>query len=104
MSGELLVISWGGTFGAVRTAVRQALGSGKSVAHAHLRYLNPFPRNLEQVLRSYRKVIVPEINLGQLSLLLRARFLLDIVGINEMRGKMFQVSSLVQRTREILAT
>src|SRR5437763_6017497 len=68
--GELLVVGWGGTYGAIRSAVAAAQSAGKSVAGTHIRYLNPFPRNLGEVLSRYEKVLVPELNLGQLSLLL----------------------------------
>ena len=68
--GDLLVVSWGGTYGACTTAVQRCRAEGLSVAHAHLRYLYPFPRNLGDVLRNYRRVLVPELNLGQLRMLL----------------------------------
>jgi|SRR5579872_6986318 len=83
---ELLVLSWGGTFGPVAAGVRRARRKGGKVAHAHLRYLNPFPRNLGDVLRSYERVLVPEINLGQLLQMVRAEFLVDAVGYNRVRG------------------
>ncbi|MEX0718500.1 MAG: 2-oxoacid:acceptor oxidoreductase subunit alpha [Planctomycetaceae bacterium] len=101
-SGELLVVSWGGTFGSVRTAVRQCLAEGRSVAHAHLRYLNPFPRNLGQILQSYDKVLIPELNLGQLRLLLRAEFLVDAAGLNKVQGKPFLVSEIVEKIHAML--
>ncbi|MEX2285509.1 MAG: 2-oxoacid:acceptor oxidoreductase subunit alpha [Planctomycetaceae bacterium] len=94
-SGDLLVVSWGGTFGSVRTAVRHCIERGRSVAHAHLRYLNPFPRNLGKILSSYRKVLVPELNNGQLRSLLRDRFLVDASGLNKVQGKPFLVSEIV---------
>ncbi|MEX0701809.1 MAG: 2-oxoacid:acceptor oxidoreductase subunit alpha [Planctomycetales bacterium] len=101
-TGELLVVSWGGTYGSVRTAVRQFLAEGRSVAHAHLRYLNPFPRNLGQLLQSYDKVLVPELNLGQLRLLLRAGFLVDAVGLNKVQGKPFLVSEIADKINSML--
>ena len=70
--GDLLVIGWGGTYGSITTAVQRAQRKGLSVAQAHLRYLNPMPRNIEEVLKSYKKVLVPELNGGQLAHLLRA--------------------------------
>ena len=79
-SGKLLVVSWGGTYGAVRTAVRQFIDRGKGVAHAHLRYLNPFPRNLGDLLGRYEKVLVPELNDGQLRFLLRNKYLVVAIG------------------------
>ncbi|MFN9371154.1 MAG: 2-oxoacid:acceptor oxidoreductase subunit alpha [Planctomycetaceae bacterium] len=102
-SGDLLVISWGGTYGAIRTAVLQSLAAGKSVAHAHLRYMNPFPRNLGDIVKKYRKVLIPELNSGQLRLLIRGNFLVDAVGFNKIQGKPFLVSEVVRKIDEILA-
>ena len=70
--GDLLVVGWGGTYGSILSAVERGQRKGFKVAHAHLRYLNPMPKNTEAVLRRYKKVLVPELNSGQLSLLLRA--------------------------------
>jgi 2-oxoglutarate ferredoxin oxidoreductase subunit alpha len=72
------------------------------VAHAQLRHLNPLPANTEQILRSYRKVLVPEINLGQLSLMLRARYLIDVIGFNRVRGKPFRIVEIKQAAEELL--
>jgi 2-oxoglutarate ferredoxin oxidoreductase subunit alpha len=94
-SGDLLVVSWGGTYGSVRTAVRHCIKQGHAVAHAHLRYLNPFPRNLGKVLKCYKKVLVPELNNGQLRVLLRNQFLADADGYNKVQGKPFLVTELV---------
>ncbi|MCP4172341.1 MAG: 2-oxoacid:acceptor oxidoreductase subunit alpha [Fuerstiella sp.] len=101
-SGELLVLSWGGTFGSCRTAVRQAQQDGRSVAHAHLRYLNPFPRNLESIIRSYKKVLIPELNLGQLSLIVRSTFLVDAVSFNKVQGKPFKVIEVFNKINDLL--
>jgi len=83
---ELLVLGWGGTYGPIAAGVRRVRRSGRSVAHAHLHYLNPFPRNTGEVLRRYERVLVPEMNLGQLLKLVRAEFLVDAVGYNRVRG------------------
>jgi 2-oxoglutarate ferredoxin oxidoreductase subunit alpha len=101
-SGDLLILGWGSTYGAIRSATERLQAEGWSVAHAHLRHLNPLPANTEQVLRSYRKVLVPEINLGQLSLLLRARYLIDVVGLNRVRGKPFRIIDIKQAAEELL--
>jgi 2-oxoglutarate/2-oxoacid ferredoxin oxidoreductase subunit alpha len=93
--GELLVLGWGSTYGSIRSAVERLQSDGRSIAHAHLRYLNPFPRNLGDVLRRYDRVLIPEINLGQLSMLIRARFLVDAIGYNRVRGKPFRISEIV---------
>lgn len=101
-SGDLLVVSWGGTYGSVRTAVRHFINQGQSVAHAHLRYLNPFPRNLESLLGNYKRVLVPELNMGQLRFLLRATFLVDAVGLNKIKGKPFLVSEVIEKIESLL--
>jgi 2-oxoglutarate ferredoxin oxidoreductase subunit alpha len=100
--GKLLVLSWGGTYGACRTAVEQAQADGKSVAHAHLRYLNPFPRNLGQILKNYDKVLIPELNLGQLSLMVRAKYLVDTESYNKIKGKPFTIGELVDKIDSLL--
>src|SRR5262249_31926926 len=102
--GDLLVIGWGGTYGSIRTAVERAQRKGLSVAHAHLRYLNPMPRNTAAVLRRYRKVLVPELNGGQLSLLLRAKYLVDAEGLNKVQGRPFLVSEIEAKGTEMLGT
>ncbi len=91
---EMLVLSWGGTYGSVAAAVRRVRGAGKKVAHAHLRYLNPFPRNTGEILRAYDKVLVPEITLGQLQKLVRAEFLVDATGFNLVRGIPFRAGEV----------
>jgi 2-oxoglutarate ferredoxin oxidoreductase subunit alpha len=101
--GDLLVLGWGSTYGAIRSAVEELQAAGRSVAHAHLRHLNPLPRNTEEVLRGYRRVLVPEINLGQLSMLLRARFLIDIAGFNLVRGKPFKIGDIKEQAERLLA-
>lgn len=100
--GKVLAVSWGGTYGSVRTAVRQLCEEGKAVAHCHLRWLNPFPRNLGSILQNYDRVIVPELNCGQLRLLLRSRFLVDAVGMNKVQGKPFLVHEVKSAIEELL--
>jgi 2-oxoglutarate ferredoxin oxidoreductase subunit alpha len=101
--GDLLILGWGSTYGAIRSAVERLHADGRSVAHAHLRHLNPIPRNTEQILRSYRRVLLPEINLGQLRLLLRGRFLIDIGGLNLVRGKPFRIADIEAEALRILS-
>ena len=101
--GDLLVVSWGGTYGACFTAVQQAQAAGLSVAHAHLRYLNPFPSNLGQLLNNYKKVLVPELNMGQLLLLLRAKYLTSAEGLHKVKGKPFAVAEVLNRIQEMVA-
>jgi len=102
-TGDLLVVGWGGTQGALSTAVRQARNSGLSVAHVHLRHLNPFPKNLESLLKSYKRVLIPELNMGQLCLLIRAKFMVDAIGYSKVQGKPFSVSELVAKIRSVIA-
>ncbi|HSI98176.1 MAG TPA: hypothetical protein VK926_07420, partial [Gaiellaceae bacterium] len=91
---ETLVLGWGSTYGAIGAAARRVRATGRKVASAHVRHLNPFPRNTGDVLRSYDKVLVPEINLGQLRMLLRAEFLVDVAGYNRVRGRPFRAAEL----------
>ena len=100
--GKVLVLGWGSTYGAITTAVEQLQERGHSVSSAHLRYLNPFPSNLGEVLKRFETVIVPELNLGQLCLLIRAKFLIDAVSFSKVKGKPFKVSELVSKIKEYL--
>jgi len=100
--GDVLVLSWGGTYGACKTAVEICLNQGLSVAHCHLRWLNPFPQNLGQILASYKRVLVPELNLGQLRTIVRAKYLVDAVGLNKVQGRPFVVNEVVQAIKAML--
>ena len=102
--GDVLVISWGGTYGACLTAVQQAQSQGISVAHAHIRYMNPLPSNLGEILSRYKKVLIPELNMGQLRMLIRARYLVDAIGFNKIKGKPFAVSELLEKILEVAST
>ena len=83
-------------------ATERLQAEGWSVAHAQLRHLNPLPANTEQVLRSYRKVLVPEVNMGHLALILRATYLIDVIGLNKVRGKSFRIVEIKQAAEELL--
>src|SRR5262245_12636381 len=100
--GDLLVIGWGGTYGSITTAVERAQRKGWKVAQAHLRYLNPMPKNTGDVLRRYKKVLVPELNAGQLRLLLRGTDLVDAVGLNKIQGRPFLVSEIEEKIEQML--
>ncbi len=100
--GDLLILGWGSTYGALRTAAERLQRAGYSVAHAHLRHLNPFPRNTGEVLGNYGRVLIPEINTGQLRLLIRGRFLVDAIGLNRVRGKPFPVPEVMKAARLLL--
>ncbi|MBI3430474.1 MAG: 2-oxoacid:acceptor oxidoreductase subunit alpha [Actinobacteria bacterium] len=99
---DVLLLGWGSTYGPIAAAVEQLRGNGEKIAQAHLRYINPFPKNLGTVLESYSKVIVPEMNLGQLAMLLRSQFLKDVIGYNMVRGLPFTTAEIVQATMEVL--
>jgi 2-oxoglutarate ferredoxin oxidoreductase subunit alpha len=101
-SGELLVVGWGGTQGAIASAVEMARNEGLTVSCLHLRHLNPFPANLGAVLRGFRRVLVPELNLGQLVRLLRAEFLVPAEGLSKVQGQPFQVAEIHARIDAIL--
>jgi 2-oxoglutarate ferredoxin oxidoreductase subunit alpha len=100
--GDLLVIGWGGTYGSIITAAQRAQRKGYKVAQAHLRYLNPMPKNTAEVLKRYKKVLVPELNCGQLRFLLRAQFLVDAEGLNKVQGRPFLVSEIEQKIEQML--
>jgi 2-oxoglutarate ferredoxin oxidoreductase subunit alpha len=98
----LLVLAWGSTYGSVRQAVIRANAEGKKVAHAHVRYLNPFPKNLESLCRGYDKVLIPEMNLGQLSKRIRSEFFIDAVELHKLQGQPFKVSEITEAIDKLL--
>ena len=100
--GNLLVLSWGGTFGAVRTAIERKQGNGASVSHAHLRYLNPLPKDLAEILERFNRVLVPELNLGQLQKLIRAEYLIAAESLNKVQGQPFHVFEVETKIDELL--
>jgi 2-oxoglutarate ferredoxin oxidoreductase subunit alpha len=100
--GDVLLLGWGGTYGALKTATRDLLAEGLSVAHAHLRYINPMPKNLEQVLRNYKHVLVPELNSGQLVRIIRDRFLIDAKPYNKVQGQPFTTIELKNKVKSLL--
>jgi 2-oxoglutarate/2-oxoacid ferredoxin oxidoreductase subunit alpha len=102
-NARVLVLGWGSTYGSIGAAVRQVRAAGGSIAQAHLRHLSPFPANLGEVLAAYDKVLVPEINLGQLALLLRGRFLTDVISYNRVRGLPFQAAELAAVIEDVIA-
>jgi 2-oxoglutarate ferredoxin oxidoreductase subunit alpha len=100
---RVLVLGWGSTFGSIGAAVRRVRLAGGSVAQAHLRHLSPFPANLAEVLKRYDKVLVPEINLGQLALILRGRYLTDVISYNRVRGLPFRAAELSGVIQDVIA-
>ncbi|MBL05125.1 MAG: 2-oxoglutarate ferredoxin oxidoreductase subunit alpha [Planctomycetes bacterium] len=100
--GDLLVLGWGSTYGSITSAVNRARGRSGRVSSAHLRHLNPFPANLEEVLGKFKKILIPELNMGQLLLLIRARFCIDAIGLNKVQGQPFQIGEIEQKIEELL--
>ena len=98
-----LVLSWGGTYGSCRTAVKESIDAGLDVGHVHLRWINPFPKNLESVMKGFDRVLIPELNTGQLRLLIKSKFLIDALGYNKIKGKPFKVSELVAEIKKVTA-
>jgi 2-oxoglutarate ferredoxin oxidoreductase subunit alpha len=100
--GKVLVLGWGSTFGSIRAGVQQLQGAGHSVAHAHLRHLNPLPSDLGALLSRYERILVPEMNMGQLLKVIRAEFLVDAVGFNKIQGRPFRVAEIVTRVEKLM--
>lgn len=100
--GKVLVLGWGSTYGAIKSAVLELLAEGHEVAHSHIRYLRPFPKNLAEILHSYDKVLIPEINNGQLIKIIREQFLIDAVGYNKIMGVPITKGELVIKIKEML--
>jgi len=101
-TGDLLIVGWGSTYGAITHATKLLRQRGRRVSSMHLKYLNPLPGNVGDVLGRFRKVMVPEMNLGQLLIVLRSRYLVDAIGLNKVQGRPFKVAEIVQRAEEIL--
>ena len=101
--GDLLVVAWGSTHGAITAAVKSMRAHGHRIGHVHLRHLNPLPKNLGEVLQRYKNVLVPELNMGQLLWLLRAKFLVNAIGLNKIQGRPFKQSELEQKISELVS-
>ena len=100
--GKLLIVSWGGVYGSVKSAVGRAHELNMSVSHIHLKYLNPFPKNLGDVLVNFDKILIPELNLGQLLFIVRSKFLIDAIGFNKVEGKPFTSSEIFKKIETVL--
>jgi 2-oxoglutarate ferredoxin oxidoreductase subunit alpha len=99
---SILILGWGSTYGAIGAAVRRLRARDKKIARAHLKHLNPFPRNTEEVLRRFDKVVVPEMNMGQLSKMVRSEFLIDTININQVKGLPFRAGDLERQLLELM--
>jgi len=100
--GKVLVLGWGSTFGAIKTAVAELLAEGHSIAHAHLRYLRPFPKNLGDILKNFETVVVPEINNGQLIKIIRDVYFVNAIGYNKIMGIPLTKTELVEELKKYL--
>jgi 2-oxoglutarate/2-oxoacid ferredoxin oxidoreductase subunit alpha len=101
-SGDLLIVAWGSTHGPITAALKTQRAKGHRIGHVHLRHLNPLPKNLGEVLGHYDRVLVPEMNMGQLVMVLRAKYLVDAQGYNKIQGKPFKQSEIEQKIEEML--
>jgi 2-oxoglutarate ferredoxin oxidoreductase subunit alpha len=101
-TGDVLIVGWGSTQGAITSAVRDLARDGVTVSQLHLRYLNPLPRNLEAALKSFKHVLVPELNMGQLASILRSRYLIDVISYGKVQGQPFKRREIMERVRQIL--
>jgi 2-oxoglutarate ferredoxin oxidoreductase subunit alpha len=102
LEGDLLIVAWGSTCGSITAALKAQRARGRKIGHLHLRHLNPLPSNLGDVLKRYKRVLVPELNMGQLLWVLRAKFLVDAVGLNKIQGRPFKQAELEQKIEEML--
>ena len=101
-AGDILLLGWGGTYGAIRTTAENCVAAGQRVGHVHLRHLNPFPKDLGEILQRFKKILVPELNTGHLLQLLRSTYLIDAIGINKVAGQPFHVFELESKIDEVL--
>jgi len=102
LEGDLLIVAWGSTAGSITAALKAQRAKGRKIGHLHLRYLNPLPSNLGDILKRYKKILVPELNMGQLLWVLRAKYLVDAVGLNKIQGRPFKQAELEQKIEEML--
>ncbi len=101
-NGDLLIISWGGTYGSCRSAVETLHDEGKSVSHVHLRWINPLPKDLGEIIIKFKNVLVPEINMGQLIKLIRSEYLVDAKGLNQVTGRPISASKIIETVKKII--
>ncbi len=100
--GDVLILGWGGTHGAIRSSVEMLIQEGDNVSHLHLRYLNPLPEDLGDIIVKFQKVLIPELNMGQLSTIIRSKFLIDAIGLNKVAGKPFTKTEIYKKIKQII--
>jgi 2-oxoglutarate ferredoxin oxidoreductase subunit alpha len=101
-SGDLLILGWGGTFGAIKDAFDKLRSEGKKVSYCHLKHLNPFPKNLGEVLINFKRILIPELNSGQLNTIIRSRFLITPIGLNKIQGLPLNAFEVEAKVNELL--
>ncbi|MEO5650219.1 MAG: 2-oxoglutarate ferredoxin oxidoreductase subunit alpha, partial [Ginsengibacter sp.] len=100
--GDVLVLGWGSTYGAIKSAVAELLAEGKKVSHIHLRYIRPFPKNLGDLIKNFEQILIPELNNGQLIKIIRDKYLVDAKGLNKIMGVPFARHEIVDEIRKML--
>ncbi|MDX1641445.1 MAG: hypothetical protein R3220_07090, partial [Balneolaceae bacterium] len=103
-TGDTLVLGWGSTFGSISTAVQELQNEGLDISHAHIKYLNPFPKNLGDLISGFNRVLVPEMNSGQLVRLLRDKFMIPAIGVNKVKGRPFFVDELKRKIKDAISS
>jgi 2-oxoglutarate ferredoxin oxidoreductase subunit alpha len=101
-NGELLVLGWGSTYGAIKEAIRHIKDKGYNASQAHLRYIHPFPKNLGDILNRFKKVLIPELNMGQMATVIRSTYLRDVIQFNKVQGQPFKVAEIESKIIEVL--
>ena len=99
--GKILVLGWGSTYGSIKTAVRDCIDRGIDVTHVQVRHINPLPKNLGSMLKNYEKVLMPEMNNGQFSKIIREKYLIDTIGFDKIKGVPFSAAELIKKIEEI---
>ncbi len=102
--GDVVILGWGSTYGSIESASRRMQAEGKQVAHAHIRYINPLPPDLREILSRFKHVLIPELNMGQLVRLIRAEYLIDAIGLNKIQGQPFKVSEIVRKAESLIGS
>jgi 2-oxoglutarate ferredoxin oxidoreductase subunit alpha len=101
-SGDLLVIAWGSSYGAVKTAIDRKASEGKEASFVHLRHLNPFPANLGSILKQFKRIFIPEMNLGQLKSIIQSKYLVPVIGLHKVQGQPFKATDIEEKLDELL--
>ena len=101
-NGDVLILSWGGTFGSCRSAVESMRDQGKSVSHVHLRWISPLPKDLGEIIIKFKNILIPEINMGQLIKIIRSEYLVDAKGLNQVNGRPISTTNIIETVKEII--